>query len=67
MSILNGNDKPTITITLDPIKGPQLNTNIPLETAYLILTGSANNMLVQLLAAKVSKTILTPETMLASV
>ena len=43
---------PTITISIDPIKGPQLNTNLPLETTYLVLSGTAQNILIQLLAAK---------------
>jgi hypothetical protein len=45
-------EKPTITITIDPIKGPQLNSNQPLEVTYLILSGTANNVLIQLLASK---------------
>jgi hypothetical protein len=43
---------PTITISIDQIKGPQLNTNLPLETTYLVLSGTANNVLMQLLAVK---------------
>lgn len=43
---------PTITISIDPIKGSQLYSNQPLEVTYLILSGSMNNVLMQLLAAK---------------
>ena len=58
---------PTITITLDPIKGPQLSTNLPLEQLYVILVGVANNILVQLMATKETKRILTPNGNLVSV
>jgi hypothetical protein len=38
--------------TIDPIKGPQLSTNVPGETTYLMLMGSANHVLMQLLSQK---------------
>ena len=43
---------PAITITIDPIKGPQISTNVPGETTYLMLMGAANNILMGLLASK---------------
>lgn len=51
---------PTLTITIDPLKGPLLNTNVSLEQTYLILSGMSQNVLVQLLASKEVKRILTP-------
>lgn len=48
---------PSITITIDPIKGPKMDSNQPLEVTYLILCGTANNVLMQLLASKQSNLV----------
>ena len=50
---------PTITIVIDPLKGPQISTNVPGESTYLILMGAANNILMQLLATKQANLIQT--------
>jgi len=49
---------PTITITLDPIKGPTLNTTLSDEQTYLVLDGMAANFFVKLLRAKEDRRIL---------
>jgi hypothetical protein len=49
---------PTITITLDPIKGPSLSTTLSTEQTYLVLNGMAANMLVKLVQTKEDRRIL---------
>jgi hypothetical protein len=53
--------EPTITITIK--NGlPQLQTNMPLEATYLVLSGTANNVLLQLLSTKQANLVQPVET-----